>query len=126
MQEMKYWIYFLLNDGIVVYVGQSQDYKGRVYTHKKDKVFNSVRAIECCSCKLNYYEKRWIDRFKPKYNKIHRDVNKRLRKHQLKRVGIILQEEANTIAMHQSKNRGMSFNQYVENLILEDCKISKA
>lgn len=44
-----------------------------MYGHiKQGKDFNSVRFIKCDVKLLNYYEERWIIRFKPEYNKVSR------------------------------------------------------
>jgi predicted GIY-YIG superfamily endonuclease len=61
-------IYFLLNRGRVVYIGQSI-YIPRRITEHRDKKFSAFRAIECSLDKLNFYEYRWIKKFRPKYNK---------------------------------------------------------
>lgn len=62
-------IYFLLKDGIVVYVGQSTNVERRLISHKwTDKQYDSCRVISCANDLLLYYEKRWIKRFKPIYN----------------------------------------------------------
>lgn len=62
-------IYFLLKDGIVVYVGQSTNVERRLISHKwTEKQYDSYRVINCANDLLLYYEKRWIKRFKPIYN----------------------------------------------------------
>lgn len=65
---MKYYIYFLIDRKKVVYVGQTRRFGFRLGQHT-DKEYNEVRRIECPVEKLAYYEKRWIVKFKPKYNK---------------------------------------------------------
>lgn len=74
---MTYFIYFLLHNNKIVYIGQSGDIHGRVISHRRNKVFDSIRSIECHIKNLNFYEKRWIDKFKPKYNKTSNQLVKR-------------------------------------------------
>ena len=69
-------IYFLFYMGVIVYIGETEKEPGkRIYQHT-DKKFNDVKCIS--SKKLGflkneyfrkYYELRWINKFKPKYNK---------------------------------------------------------
>jgi hypothetical protein len=62
-------VYFLVKDGIVVYVGQSTNVEKRLINHKhSEKQFDSFRVISCAENLLLYYERRWIKRFKPIYN----------------------------------------------------------
>lgn len=65
----KFAIYFLIRGGAVVYVGQSYRVDTRISIHKRTKKFDSVRIIQCPADRLNYYENRWILRFKPQYNR---------------------------------------------------------
>ena len=70
-------IYFLIYMKIIVYIGETAtEFGKRIYQHKKDKKFDEVKCIS--SKKLSflkneyfrkYYELRWINKFKPKYNK---------------------------------------------------------
>ena len=60
-------IYFLLKRKKVVYIGQSTNIVSRIKCHS-NKEFDSFRVICCKKSKLHGYEKRWIVRFKPKYN----------------------------------------------------------
>ena len=69
-------IYFLLDMKVIVYIGETEKEPGkRIYQHT-DKKFDDVKCIS--SKKLSflkneyfrkYYELRWINKFKPKYNK---------------------------------------------------------
>lgn len=62
-------VYFLIKNGLVVYVGQSSNVEKRIITHRNsEKQFDSYRVISCDESLLLYYERRWIKRFKPKYN----------------------------------------------------------
>lgn len=65
---MKTGIYFLILRKVVVYVGQSRNLNTRIKCHP-DKNFDRIRLIECSAKKMAYYERRWIRKFNPKYNK---------------------------------------------------------
>ncbi len=69
-------IYFLFYMGVIVYIGETEKEPGKRIYHHTDKKFNDVKCIS--SKKLGflknkyfrkYYELRWINKFKPKYNK---------------------------------------------------------
>jgi hypothetical protein len=69
----KTGIYFLLNKGVVVYVGQTTRYPRRLYHHHNQALpHDCVRFIKCEADKLNHYEQRWIRRFKPLFNSAHK------------------------------------------------------
>lgn len=64
-------IYFLLNEGEIVYVGQSKrSVRQRILQHRKDKVFDSffVKPYERKS--LDFMEAMYIFVHTPKYNKV--------------------------------------------------------
>lgn len=61
-------VYFLLRSGRVVYIGQTINLRKRLPKHYK-KRYDAVRWILCPKELLLHYESRWINRFKPKYNK---------------------------------------------------------
>lgn len=60
-------VYFLIKDGVVVYVGQSSNVEKRVLCHV-DKDFDRWRVIGCNDSKRLEYERRLIKYFKPKFN----------------------------------------------------------
>ena len=71
----KCLIYFLLDNKKIVYVGESQIGIPRIFQHRANKKFDDY--IYVCEKQLpflknyyfrRYYERRWIKRFKPKYN----------------------------------------------------------
>ena len=62
------YIYFLLQDQTVVYVGKTIDYRTRLRSGHRDKTYNCVRIIPCRTDEMGEYEKRWIRRFRPYYN----------------------------------------------------------
>jgi hypothetical protein len=72
------FIYFLVNDGNLVYVGKSNNgILGRINSHIKDKDFDSAYYVAISSEELlDEYERKYIVKYKPKYNKqlFYRDV----------------------------------------------------
>lgn len=62
-------VYFLLKDNQIVYVGQSMFVASRIANHKKDKDFDSYRVILCYAPLMGKWERRLIQKFRPKYNK---------------------------------------------------------
>ena len=72
------FIYFLLKDNNLVYVGKSNNgILGRISSHIKDKDFDSAYYVASSSEELlDEYEKKYIIKYKPKYNKnvFYRDV----------------------------------------------------
>jgi hypothetical protein len=62
-------IYFLICNGSVSYIGKTTDLVNRLMQHKLQLMdYDSFRFIECCEDKLDLYEIRWINRFKPEHN----------------------------------------------------------
>jgi len=69
-------IYFLLNDNEIVYIGKSTNLKFRIAEHKSyPRFFNLIRFIECPIDLLDYYESRWMLRFRPSHNKYIPHIN---------------------------------------------------
>lgn len=65
----KTGIYFLIKRNDVVYIGKTTKYPMRLKYHIHQKLdFDTVKFIECTKDNLAYYEKRWIERFKPAHN----------------------------------------------------------
>lgn len=64
----KNFIYFLLKDGIVVYVGQTTQGLIRPFTHK-DKDYDEMKIILCDKEQLDNAEGNYIAKYKPIYNK---------------------------------------------------------
>jgi predicted GIY-YIG superfamily endonuclease len=64
----KTFIYFLLQDDEVVYVGQTRQGLTRPFQHN-DKEFNVVKIMPCDREKLDITENYYINKYKPKYNK---------------------------------------------------------
>ncbi len=63
------YIYFLLDMGQVVYVGQSGNVYPRVTTHQKDKLFDNVAVCQVHSIHLDIAEQANIIYHKPRLNK---------------------------------------------------------
>lgn len=63
------FIYFLLKDNEVVYVGQTKHGIIRPLTHTKDKDFNEIKILYCEEKELDLTEDCYIQKYKPLYNK---------------------------------------------------------
>lgn len=64
-----YLIYFLINDGEIVYVGQSNQVTKRLIAHtKSNKIFDSISAIAVSPEDANDVEAKCIVKFNPVYN----------------------------------------------------------
>lgn len=61
-------VYFLLQDGEVVYVGQTAHGLSRPFSHH-DKVFDEVKILFCEPEELDLIEDKYIQKYKPRYNK---------------------------------------------------------
>ena len=64
----KCFVYFLLNDGEVVYVGQTQNGLTRPLSHH-DKIFDEIKILYCSADELDLTEDKYIRKYKPIYNK---------------------------------------------------------
>jgi hypothetical protein len=63
-------VYFLIEEGQVVYVGQSTDMLRRISRHRdNDILFDSFTVIFCSKDKIDEIESMYIDAFLPKYNR---------------------------------------------------------
>ena len=62
------FIYFLIKDNEIVYVGQTKAGLSRIFQHN-DKKFDSYSIIECEQSELDELENEYIIKFNPKYNK---------------------------------------------------------
>jgi hypothetical protein len=66
-------VYFLLFRGTVVYVGQTNErWPARIFTHIREglKEFDDCWYIEVEKEKLNEVENRYIQQFRPRYNRV--------------------------------------------------------
>ena len=64
----KCFVYFLLKDNEVVYVGQTTAGLARPFSHT-DKEFDTVKAMPCSIDELDFVEDHFICKYNPKYNK---------------------------------------------------------
>jgi len=64
-------IYFLMLDGVVVYVGQARDMRRRVSDHIAEgvKTFDTIAYVPCRVDRLNEVERGYIEKLMPKYNR---------------------------------------------------------
>lgn len=71
------FVYFLLKNQEVVYVGQTSDGLNRIKTHylQKTKDFDDYKTIKCCKRDLNELENYYILKYQPKYNKQLNGIN---------------------------------------------------
>lgn len=86
-QEINYdlrsdvFVYFLLYEEDVVYVGQTTAGIQRPLNHIKDKNFNKIKIIYCSIEELGELEQKFIIKYNPIYNKAkhlmqrNRDIN---------------------------------------------------
>jgi len=68
LQDLKY-VYFLIDNGIIVYVGKSDSIQSRLHQHTRDKEFDRIAWIQVNSHEQKYIEAYYIMTLKPKYNK---------------------------------------------------------
>ena len=70
-------VYFLIDQELIVYVGQSRsNIIGRITAHKKDKIFDRYHVIECKESDLDQLEAHYISQFTPIYNRSIRSNDK--------------------------------------------------
>lgn len=62
------FIYFLLKNKEVVYVGQTKVGLARPFSHR-DKDYDEIKIIYCDSSELDITEDKYIQKYKPIYNK---------------------------------------------------------
>lgn len=75
------FIYFLIKNNEVVYVGQTQSGLIRPLQHKYNKIFDSVYIINCGKDELDILEDKYIIKYKPIYNKnLNIKINSSLQK----------------------------------------------
>lgn len=63
------FVYFLLKDGEVVYVGQTRSGIGRLASHK-EKDYDAFAIMYCLPSQLDELEDLYMWKYKPKYNKM--------------------------------------------------------
>jgi len=71
-------IYFLLQNLKPVYIGKTTNLETRIRWHDSQRMdYNALRFIACKEDNLDYYEGRWIKKFKPKFNQRLTGVKKK-------------------------------------------------
>lgn len=72
----RYYVYNLVREGEVVYVGCSEKPVTRLAAHRKDKEFDDVRIAECADkATMLLFEGSEIYNLKPEYNKVCKIVD---------------------------------------------------
>ena len=71
-EYLRHGVYLLFYNKEVVYVGQSVCPYQRIFAHKNKKLFDEFRILHCSSRRALYWEKKLIDFFNPKLNKIRK------------------------------------------------------
>jgi hypothetical protein len=73
-------IYFLINDGVINYVGQSVAVENRISSHRVDRriPFDRVFVLKSKREKLDVMEAYFIDKLKPPYNRSFPDPQSKL------------------------------------------------
>ena len=66
-------VYMLIDGANVVYVGQSINMLSRLGKHAYDKNFTHYKVLECNKDELDALEAHYINKFKPKYNRVRED-----------------------------------------------------
>ena len=62
-------IYFFFNNKEVVYIGQTKLGLSRPFSHNKNKDFDEIVIIKTDENLLDFYEDKYIEKYKPIYNK---------------------------------------------------------
>lgn len=62
------FIYFLLKENVVVYVGKTAHGITRPLSHK-NKEYDTIKIIYCSKEELDFFEDKYITKYEPKYNK---------------------------------------------------------
>jgi len=115
-------IYFLIQNGQIIYIGQTDNLTRRLKQHKISH--DSCRAISCHVEKLNHYEERWINKFKPKFNGDIWHSYTRMNRKAIRDVRITFRAEPSFISMvnERSNSLGINSSEYLRKLAIEDCK----
>lgn len=62
------FIYFLIDNKEVVYIGQTKRGTGRIFSHMNNKEFDEVYIIPCEESRLDEMEGYYIEKYIPMYN----------------------------------------------------------
>jgi hypothetical protein len=63
------FVYFLINESEIIYVGQTFSLKGRIYQHTTEKTFTHVCFLEVKGSDLNNIEAAYIVKLNPSINR---------------------------------------------------------
>jgi Uri superfamily endonuclease len=72
-------IYFLIKDGMIMYVGQAKNIVSRIIDHRKIKQFDRWSWIHCDFRELDHTERAYINALQPPWNKDGQTVAMRKR-----------------------------------------------
>lgn len=72
------YVYFLIDNSEIVYVGQALNLQNRLEMHKLDKTFSRVSWLLVPRNMINTIEAYYINELKPKYNKAYPKQKARL------------------------------------------------
>jgi len=67
--ERHVGIYFLFHEHKLVYIGKTINLFNRIYQHGFK--WDTVRLINCDKSKLDYYEKKFIVKYRPLHNRTY-------------------------------------------------------
>lgn len=62
------YVYFLIKNDEIIYIGQTTRGTARVYSHYEDKDFDSYSLVPCEESELNDLAAKYIVKFNPRYN----------------------------------------------------------
>ena len=82
------FIYFLIKDDIIVYVGQTAKGMSRIQAHEGNKDFNAYTIINCDKDELDELENHYILKFNPIYNKMINTNDKYISRQGIRKLGI--------------------------------------
>jgi hypothetical protein len=106
MNVNGWYIYFLKDDGVIVYVGQTKTIIARMHSHKndKDKSFDSIEFFEFTEgTDLSVEEFKSILKHQPKYNKQLPPLSFAVSKNRIEKINLCLEDS------------GIAFEKYDEN-----------
>jgi hypothetical protein len=103
LEDDESCIYSLLNDGHCLYVGQTINPRGRLYTHlAAGKVFDTVEFSVCKSIKANQCEADTIVKMNPSLNKTLPSSKKYTSMSSFKKIVLEVIDENSNLVVFQS------------------------
>lgn len=120
IKAMQSGIYFLIDNKEIVYIGKTKNISHRLAGHG-NKNYEVYRFIACEEIYLDAYEKRWIERFKPKYNSKKKiDENLKLNKTISITVNADTEKLLNHLASKKRLKLGVFLRQAIEEKIAHE------